>query len=687
MKIKTTLFFLTLVILLVGVVNASDISTDTENKDILYTVEEITPNTSSVTEKNNEKQIMEHNPIKSNKTNDIKTINKPSQTYNVNTYDELQQTLTNDTYETVTININSDITLQGTTELNSEIKNLTINGNGKTIDGNQKYQFLIINSGTITINNIKLINCYGQNGGAIYNTATLTISNSTLNNNTAKVDSGDDYEGGGAITNYEGNLIIENCSFNNNTARRGGAINSYNGNLTITLSYFKNNTIKYYTRDGYEQILPETIWVDEGNLIAENNSFVIDPKYIPEVIMVRRANIQEENNIIGLDIISINSMNMINSKYVLTTKVIRRYNIPKGGNHQYPKLNGGRVSYTLDGKWIGSIDVRNERSWIVFDVPSVGNHTIVATYIDRNGKAKNTDTFTFEKIADINLLFNQYSVKNGTATVVNYVKDDHGNNINNGRISYGLNGKWIGSTSVKNGSSMIKFNYTYQKALLKATYITNSNVTQNIYTKTLDLPEFRDTSPYQVKINSMNVINGKYVLTTKISNMDPLLFSYGRVSYTLDGKWIGSIKVRHSKSWIVFDVPSIGNHTIIATYTDSFGNTRSTDTFTFEKIADVNLLFNQINVKNGTATVVNYVKDDHGNNINNGRISYSLNGKWIGSTSVKNGSSMINFNYTNTTNTLKSTYITDNNTQENIYTKTIDMVLIESQKNTAIMKV
>jgi len=662
-NITRMFLFIIFMVLFIGVVSAVEVSNDTVNTDTVGTISTVS-DTVDIDKSVSNRNMKGH-------------LKLSSKTYDVNDFDTLHNVLTNNSYDTVNINIKSDITLKNNTNVNDAIKTLNIEGNGKTINGNNTYQFLKITSGTTTINNIKIVNCFGQFGGAIYSNATLIITNSTLNNNTANLD---DYNRGygGSIYNYEGDLRIVNSSFNNNTARQGGAISSYHGNLTITLSYFKNNTINLTKQAVSDEFVGgDMIFIEKGNFIAKNNSFVNNLDDSMGTIKLVSVKTQSINNVFGHDIISINSMNIINGKYVLTTKGIREN--PVDGT--YTKLDDGRVSYTLDGKWIGSINILNEKSWIVFDMPSIGNHTIVATYIDSNGKTKSSDTFTFEKIADINLLFNQYSVKNSTATLVNYVKDDQGNNVNDGRISYTVNGKWIGSTGVKNGSSMIKFNYTYQKALLKATYITNSNITHNIYTKTLDLPEFPELKEYksQVIINSMNVINDKYVLTTKISNEYTKL-NYGRVSYTLDGKWIGSIDILNEKSWIVFDMPSIGNHTIVATYTDSYGNTISTDTFTFEKIADVNLLFNQISVKNGTATLVNYVKDDQGNNINDGRISYSLNGKWIGSTSIKNGSSIIKFNYTNSTVKFQATYITNSGVTQNIYTRTLNLDEISKLK-------
>ncbi len=141
--------------------------------------------------------------------------------------------------------------------------NLIINGNGMTLDGQNKCQFIKIGTNSkITLNNIILtkyttqkyggaINNWGEltitkstlkentahrDGGAINNNGELTITKSTLNNNTTKYD-------GGAINNW-GELTITESTFNNNTTQEGngGAIHNQQGEITITKSTLNNNT-------------------------------------------------------------------------------------------------------------------------------------------------------------------------------------------------------------------------------------------------------------------------------------------------------------------------------------------------------------------------------------------------------------------------------------------------------------
>ena len=135
------------------------------------------------------------------------------------------------------------VTLQNLTLLNGTINS----GTGGAI----------FNSGTLTINNSTLYNntatgSYG--GGAIYNSGTLTVNNSTFNNN-----NGGQYSSGGAIYNDGGIANVTNDIFTGNTATLGGAIANI-GTLTVTNDTFTNNN----AGDGGA--------IYNGNTLTVNNS-------------------------------------------------------------------------------------------------------------------------------------------------------------------------------------------------------------------------------------------------------------------------------------------------------------------------------------------------------------------------------------------------------------------------------
>lgn len=138
-------------------------------------------------------------------------------------------------------------------------KDVTINGNGHTIDGKSKTRIFQVGTGnTLTLTNINFVNGYmaNNNGGVILSSGTIKISNCNFTG--CKVEgskaSGGAIagSGGGTIakcnfdkctaTYYGGavngnKLVFKNCNFTNNVASNGGALG---GTVYIYTCFFKN---------------------------------------------------------------------------------------------------------------------------------------------------------------------------------------------------------------------------------------------------------------------------------------------------------------------------------------------------------------------------------------------------------------------------------------------------------------
>ena len=131
-------------------------------------------------------------------------------------------------------------------------KNIRIDGKGHTIDARDLGRIFSIGEGfTVTLTNATLINGKADNGGAIYNDGSLTLSDVKLSDNAA-----DSY--GGAVFN-NGHLVVGNSVFDSNDiVNRGSAsvdyggaaiYNWYDGVLTVSGSNFTNNIKNYKNGD------------------------------------------------------------------------------------------------------------------------------------------------------------------------------------------------------------------------------------------------------------------------------------------------------------------------------------------------------------------------------------------------------------------------------------------------------
>lgn len=119
------------------------------------------------------------------------------------------------------------ILIDGESTMN--INNSIISGNMADIGGG------IINDGVLTITDSTLSSNGAQGrGGGIFNGGTVTVTSSTISSNSAEV-------GGGGIYNNNGTVTISNSTINGDSANQGGGIFN-EGMMTITNSTISENT-------------------------------------------------------------------------------------------------------------------------------------------------------------------------------------------------------------------------------------------------------------------------------------------------------------------------------------------------------------------------------------------------------------------------------------------------------------
>ena len=124
-----------------------------------------------------------------------------------------------------TITLSQDVTLRD--ELPTITSEITIEGNGYTVSGDNRYRIFYNDGGALTINDLTMTK--GRVEGEMIINADRSLKNTTANLI------------GGAIVNWKGTLVISGSRFIGNSANWGGAIDN-GGELSITNSAFSGNS-------------------------------------------------------------------------------------------------------------------------------------------------------------------------------------------------------------------------------------------------------------------------------------------------------------------------------------------------------------------------------------------------------------------------------------------------------------
>lgn len=147
-------------------------------------------------------------------------------------FTDLNTTITN-TPEGGTLNLTSNYSDNDTVIILID-KNITINGQGYTLNFNRTRSTIVVDVGSrVILRNLVLENHYDTDSdGTVLNHGELYLSNVIFRNNTVHI--------GGAIYN-NGNVTIEDSGFyNNNASSTGGAIHNA-GDVRIVNSIFNSN--------------------------------------------------------------------------------------------------------------------------------------------------------------------------------------------------------------------------------------------------------------------------------------------------------------------------------------------------------------------------------------------------------------------------------------------------------------
>ena len=170
-------------------------------------------------------------------------------------------------------------------------KKLTINGNGHTINAQNKSRIFKVKVEGVVLNNINFINGkISTAGGAIYvhHFCSVDVINSTFsNNNVEEIDNtvySYTHTGGAIYSHYGSSINILDSNFINNDADSGGAIHSYRSNVFIMNSNFKGMSCGAICSFGSNVSIMASNFIDnhEGgaiyliisNVLIENSTFI-----------------------------------------------------------------------------------------------------------------------------------------------------------------------------------------------------------------------------------------------------------------------------------------------------------------------------------------------------------------------------------------------------------------------------
>ena len=134
-----------------------------------------------------------------------------------------------------TITLSGDIML--TAALPHITSEVTIDGAGYMISGNNRYRVFAVNGGNLSVNNLTITKGNADWGGAVINVngGILLLSNCEIYESHASE--------GGAIGN-DATLSVMDCEISRNAAEYGGAIHSGNGTVNTTNTLISRNSGK-----------------------------------------------------------------------------------------------------------------------------------------------------------------------------------------------------------------------------------------------------------------------------------------------------------------------------------------------------------------------------------------------------------------------------------------------------------
>ncbi len=311
-------------------------------------------------------------------------------------------------------------------------------------------------------------------------------------------------------------------------------------------------------------------------------------------------------------------------------------------------VNEGQITFTIGNATPITVPVINGAATTAWQIPSnwsAGHYTITANYNETTNylssqglgdlRVDSTPTNTTVPHTD------NFTGQNVTLTA--QVADYYGNPVNEGRVQFKVNGNNVGGqVSVNNGTATYTYTITGLNSgnyTILANYLGTSNYIASNNTGNLTV----DPTPTNVTVNNEDGYAGQNVkLTAQVTDAYGNPVNNGQVTFTINGTNQGTVPVINGIATTTWLIPSwnIGNYTILANYdgtTTNNANSNGTGTLTVDQ-TPTNTTVNSVHGYAGqNVTLTAQVTNTYGNPVNNGQVTFTINGTNQGTVPVING--------------------------------------------------
>ncbi len=375
------------------------------------------------------------------------------------------------------------------------------------------------------------------------------------------------------------------------------------------------------------------------------------------------------------------SLNAVSSTTTVTdvttnagTKITLQANIKLSNN---ATLNGGTVTFKINGNTVGTVNVSNNVAKLSYTVPLTytnPTYTITAAY-SGSGVVKSS---TKNAQLSLNPVSSTTTVKSittnagKTITLQANIKASNNATVNGGKVSFKINGKTVGTVKVSGGVAKLSYtvpsNYKDPTYTITAVYGGSGIVKSSTKTGTLTLNNVVTTS---IKVTEISDYAGNTVtLKATLYAKNGSYVKEGIVAFKINGKTVGHANVSNGGAKLNYKIPSdysSKSYTITVVYgqTGIYKSSNGTGTLkVLPKIATKVTVTDISSSSGSTITLKATITTSNGSYAKDGVVAFKINGKTVGHANVSNGGAKLNFtipsSYSNSKYTITAVYGSSN---------------------------